>query len=408
MQNRKKKVVLFADVLEEDFDGVSITLNKIIASFPKDRFDLMIVTPHPPKDMSAIDFPILLCPYFKIPFQVGYRMGLPGKMEGLKESLDAFAPDVVHFTSPSLLGRYAIKYAKGKHIPVMTIYHTHYPTYLKYYMTFVGVNTIGRVINKVLAWFYKNADLTLVPTGPVRKDLLKLGIDNDKMTIWGRAINASRFHPKFKNENLFEGKIPNDHKTVLFVSRLIKEKNVSVLAEMYQLFKRKNKKITMVITGEGPERKWLEEKMPDALFTGKKTGKELSQIYASCDLFFFPSASETFGNVVLEAMASGTPVVAADACGPSDIVKDGVTGFLCEPGKLTSFYKKILTILNDDDLRTRMAKNAYDYANVKTIDNLHAELWQHYDRVIQGYSLREDNHKEEPVREVALSYCKDS
>ncbi|MBU2912406.1 MULTISPECIES: glycosyltransferase family 4 protein [Reichenbachiella] len=406
MQNIRKKVVLFADVLEEDFDGVSVTLNKIIANFPKDRFDLLIVTPHPPKDMSGIDFKILICPYIGLPFQEGYRLGLPGRMKGLKAELDKFQPDVLHFTSPSLLGRYAIKYAKRNNIPVMTIYHTHYPTYFKYYLGKIGDFFLGGLFNQGMAWYYKNANLTLVPTGPVRRDLEKLGIKRDTMAIWGRAIHANRFNPEFYREDFFKDRVPEGNKTVLFVSRLIKEKNVAVLADMYQLFERKNKKITMVITGEGPEREWLEERMPKALFTGKLRGDELSQTYASADLFFFPSASETFGNVVLEAMASGTPVVAADACGPSDIVKNGVTGYLAAPGSLRGFYKRILTILGDDHLRERMSRQAFEYANAKTIDNLHAELWQHYDRVIKGYNLCKSRQEQALAEEMALSYEK--
>ncbi|UXP30919.1 glycosyltransferase family 1 protein [Reichenbachiella agarivorans] len=403
MQNIRKKVVLFADVLEEDFDGVSVTLNKIIANFPKDRFDLLIVTPHPPKDVSSIDFKILICPYVGLPFQEGYRLGLPNRMKGLRAELDQFKPDVLHFTSPSLLGRYAIKYARRNSLPVMTIYHTHYPTYFKYYLGKVGDFLFGGLFNQGMAWYYKNADLTLVPTEPVRKDLEKLGIKRDTMAIWGRAIHANRFNPHFRKEDFFKGRIPEGNKTVLFVSRLIKEKNVSVLADMYELFERKNKKITMVITGDGPEKEWLEEKMPSALFTGKLRGEELSRTYASADLFFFPSDSETFGNVVLEAMASGTPVVAADAGGPSDIVINGETGYLSAPGSLRGFYKRILTILGDDYLRTRMGKKAFEYANTKTIDNLHAELWQHYERVIKGYQLRQQR-KDEPIAEAAFSY----
>ncbi|MCV9386823.1 glycosyltransferase family 4 protein [Reichenbachiella ulvae] len=403
MQNNKKKVVLFADVLEEDFDGVSITLNKIIADFPKDRFDLMIVTPHPPKDKSNIEFPMIEIPYLKFPLQVGYRLGLPIKAKGLKKAINEFRPDLLHFTSPTLMGRFAINYGRKNNIPVMTVYHTHYPSYLKFYAGRLGAKILGWPLSQGMAWYYKNADLTLVPTSPVKRDLERLGIDSNKMVIWGRAIHANRFNPRFKQTDYFEGKIPKGNKTVLFVSRLIKEKNVNMLAEMYERFERKNKKITMVITGDGPELEWLKEKMPNALFTGKLRGKELSTVYASADLFFFPSASETFGNVVLEAMASGLPVVAADANGPSDIVKDGITGFLAKPGYHNGFYKRILALTQDDHLRLQMGKAAFDYANAKTIDNLHAELWGHYERVIKSHEMR-SNDELQSIGEVALSY----
>ena len=150
MEYKKRKVVLFADVLEEDFDGVSNTLNKVLSSLPKDRIEMIVVTPHPPKKLENYSVPIHVCPFIKIPAQQGYRLGLPGKMKGLKQILDDFQPDLIHFTSPSVMGKYAIEYAKKNEVPVLTIYHTHYPTYLRYYLGKVGVWMFGGAINKII------------------------------------------------------------------------------------------------------------------------------------------------------------------------------------------------------------------------------------------------------------------
>ena len=386
MSGVKKKIVLFADVLEENFDGVSVTLHKILRNIPRDRFEVLIITPHPPRETDSIDFQIITCKYLKVPAQKGYRMGVPNK--DLKRAIDAFQPDLIHFTSPSLLGKFAIRYGKRNHIPVICIYHTHFPAYLKYYIGRVGDFILGPAIKYMVMWYYRNADLTLVPTKPIRKDLRRLGVPKDKMKVWGRAIEPGSYHPEFRDENLFDLFVPKENKKVLFVSRLIKEKDMPAMVKIYKRVRKNNKKITFVITGDGPKRDWLENKMRKAVFTGKKTGEDLARIYASSDLFLFPSSSETFGNVVIEAMASGLPVISADAGGPSELVKNKVNGFLVKSGKSKEFAKRITQLLENTDLHREMSQAARASIESRSIESLHEKLWNTYDRVIANHHSR--------------------
>lgn len=383
MSVTKRKIALFADVLEENFDGVSVTLHKILRNAPKDRFEFLIITPHPPIHPEKINFKIHECKFLKLPFQKGYRLGIPG--QETKRLLDDFKPELIHFTSPSLLGRLAIRYARKHNIPVINIYHTHFPAYLKYYIGKFGDFLIGSMIKRSVMWYYRNADLTLVPTKPIKKDLKKLGVPKQKMKVWGRAIEPGSYHPDYRNESLFNLVVPKENKKVLFVSRLIKEKDMPAMVKIYKKLRKADKSITMVVTGDGPKREWLEDRMRKAVFTGKKTGEELAQIYASSDLFLFPSSSETFGNVVIEALASGLPVVSANAGGPSELVKHKVNGFLVKTGKTKEFVKRILQILKDEKLHAEMSESARNSIEARSIESLHEKLWNIYEKTINDY-----------------------
>ncbi|UXX79561.1 glycosyltransferase family 1 protein [Reichenbachiella carrageenanivorans] len=393
-----RKIAIFADVLEENFDGVSITLHKILAAIPSDQFKILVITAHPPKDLSQFPHQIHLCPYLSLPFQKGYRLGLPDRKK-LNIVLADFKPDLIHFTSPSLFGRFAIRYAKKHNLPVMNIYHTHFPVYLQYYIGKLGDLLFGGIIKHALMWFYRNSDLTLAPTRTIKKDLIKLGISHEGIKVWGRSLQVGDFSPDFKDPALFDVVIPRGHKKVLFVSRLIKEKEMAMLYKVYRKLRKADKNITMIITGEGPKREWLENKMPKAVFTGKKVGLELSKIYASCDLFFFPSVSETFGNVVIEAMASGLPVVAADAGGPSELVRHKKTGYLVKPGKPKKFSNRIIEILANETMQQEMGQEAQTYIQSRSIESLHHQLWAIYHESIRKY---QDEKEKATSPEVTL------
>ncbi len=383
MASQKKKIALFADVLEENFDGVSVTLHKILKNAPQDRFEFLVITSHPPKNPESIPHKIVVCKYMKLPFQKGYRLGLPGKEAEV--ALDEFNPDLIHFTSPSPFGKFAIKYGRKNDIPVINIYHTHFPAYIKYHIGVVGKFLFGWLINALLMRFYKDSDLTLAPTSPIKSDLAKLGVPNHKMKVWGRAIETGSFNPKYRDENYFDGSIPKGHKKVLFVSRLIKEKDMTTFYRVHRKLTQLDDKVTFVVTGDGPMRELLEKKMTrNAIFTGKRTGEELAKIYASCDVFMFPSSSETFGNVVIEAMASGLPAVCANAGGPAELVKDNLNGYLVESGDVKGFVRKIKQILDDDTLRREMSEAARKSVETRTLDDLHENLWNTYESVIAG------------------------
>ncbi len=377
----KMRIVFFLDVMKEDFDGVSITMHQVIKRIPQALIEPIFITPQLPE--REFPFPVYECPYWNIPFSnKDYRFALPNRMKGLKKILDDFDPQLIHYSSPSALGSYAVKYGKAKHIPVTTIYHTHFPSFANYYLRFIPkVESITEPIVNKLFWLYRDSSRVFAPTPSMRDYLLGKGVLPADIRIWGRGVDTERFDPG-KREDQFFKEVPKGNKKVLFVSRLVKEKEPKTLMRLYKLFTDQRADVTMVIVGEGPTQKELQQTMPNAVFTGKLTGEELSKAYASSDMFVFPSTTETFGNVVLEAMASGLPVVAANAGGPKDILTQAQAGILVTPQADQEFYDAIVSLLDDQDQYTKQSQLVRNYAISQNWDGLVDELVREYQSLV--------------------------
>jgi glycosyltransferase involved in cell wall biosynthesis len=169
------------------------------------------------------------------------------------------------------------------------------------------------------------------------------------------------------------------HYDSVLYGRLVKEKEIVTLMRVYRLFQERDTTVKFVVVGDGPGGDKLREKMPNALFLGRQTGENLWEAFASCDIFVFPSLTETFGNVVLEALSSGLPVVTAQAGGPKDIVQDGVTGYHVTPKEPEEFYQKINHLLKHDDEYEELRKNAIAYAETQTWERVCGELYKIYE-----------------------------
>lgn len=368
------RVAFLVDVLREHFDGVSNTMHQIISRIPRNRIEPIFITPQIPNE--DIGFPVYQCPYYEFPFYKDYRFALPRRMKGLEMILDDFDPDIIHWSSPTKLGSYAVKYALKNQLPVTTIYHTHFPTYANYYLGFIPrVEQMTEKMAKRVYWLYRESDHVFAPTNGMCEYLIGKGVKEEKVSVWGRGVNVLKFSPGKKDVSYFADK----RKKMLFVSRLVREKETDTLIRLYRLLDQERKDIQLVITGDGPDRKRMEKNMPGALFTGKLMNEELAKIYASSDVFIFPSVTETFGNVILEAMASGLPVVAAAAGGPKDIVENGKTGFLVEPKNERAFFSALTLLTDDSNLYQRMRSHALDYAVRQNWEHLCEELFTKYE-----------------------------
>lgn len=376
----KVRIAFFLDVMEEDFDGVSITMHQVIKRLPKEEFDPIFITPQPP--LNDIGYKVYVCPSKKLPEKdKEYKLALPWKMKDLTQILDDFNPQVIHYSSPTFIGNFAVKYANKRHIPITSIYHTHYPSFASYYFRFIP--KIDQLLAPVFNWLYKlyrKTDVVFAPTETMRKYLLSINVKKDKLKVWGRGVDTDRFTPKKRKEG-FWAEIPKGNKVVLFVSRLVREKEPDTLLRLYKLIEAKRTDVAMVIVGDGPTRTYLEESMPNAVFTGTLRGEDLSVAYASADIFVFPSTTETFGNVVLEALASGLPVVAAAKGGPVDIVQDGVTGALVEPQNEEAFYQQIIKLVDDETYYNNARAAALAYAESQNWESLCKDLFDEYKRL---------------------------
>ncbi|MEO9477171.1 MAG: glycosyltransferase family 1 protein [Cyclobacteriaceae bacterium] len=380
----KIRIAFFADILEENFDGVTHTLYQIVRHAPKDKFDFVFVTPHPPKQESHFPFKIILSPGFTWPFYKQYRLALPFSRKSIEQKLDKFDPHIVHFTTPSLLGLYALRYGRKRGLPVITTYHSHFPGYIEYYFRYVpkAYEIIFPLIKKPL-WLYPKVDLTLAPSREMKEFLMANDVEENKIRFWKRGVDRTKFNENRQDSDWKKKHGITEKKTVLFVSRLVKEKEIATLMRVYRLFQERDKDVKFVVVGEGPGGEKLMGKMPNAYFLGKQTGEELWTVFASCDIFVFPSLTETFGNVVLEAMSSGLPVVTAQAGGPKDIVQDGVTGYHVTPKNPEEFYQKINHLLKHEDEYLKLRKNAIAYAETQTWKKVCGELYDIYTEFAQ-------------------------
>ncbi len=361
--DQKIRIAFFADVLQRHFDGVSNTIHQLADNMP-DHVEVIFIVALPPKEEDNFKHPVYQLPYFAFPFNKEYRVGLPGRMKELPKILEDFQPHVIHYTSPSFMGRYAIRYGRQHNLPVTCIYHTHYQSYMEYYFgAFKPLEWLmSRLARRLSQWFYKKPIRTFVPSQPMKEYLLEIGVKEEQIAFFRRGINQNHYGPQFRDESIRKKWHVTDKKTVLFVSRLVNEKELNTLRRIHDLLAAEREDVQMIVTGDGPFRASLERKMKNAVFTGKQTKADLAALYASSDVFVFPSITETFGNVVLEAMASGLPAVVAAAGGPKGIVEEGKAGFAVEPKNERAFVDKLLEIIDNPQLRSAFALNGIAYA----------------------------------------------
>ncbi|MFU8861109.1 MAG: glycosyltransferase family 4 protein [Cyclonatronaceae bacterium] len=351
------RVAIFTGNYAHIRDGVSLTLNRLVAHLESQNIPVLIFGP-------SCDYPALRpkgefleIPSVALPLRTEYRISLymPSTYE---DRLKEFDPTIIHIASPDFLGMWALRYAKKHDIRVVSSYHTHFPNYLKYYK----LNAFEPLVWKYLKWFYGSCDRLFVPSQSMletlRKNDLKHGLE-----IWSRGVDTERFNPGHRSDDWRKTfGIRKEDVVVLFLSRLVWEKDLGTVIEVGNHLLRKYDHVRILIGGEGPARREMQRRLPGAIFTGFVGGIDLYRVYANSDLFFFPSETETFGNVTLEALSSGVPAVVAKAVGSSSIVKDGENGFLVEPGDVAGFETCLTKLITDGERRQKMAESARNWA----------------------------------------------
>jgi glycosyltransferase involved in cell wall biosynthesis len=257
-----------------------------------------------------------------IPRYAGLKIGLPAK-SALMRLWRERRPDVVHIATEGPLGWSALSAATRLRLPAATDFHTNFHTYTRHY----GLGWLRAPIGAYLRKFHNKALCTLVPTEELRRDLQQVGYRN--LLVVARGVDTALFHPSRRSAELRRQWGAGDGDLVaLYVGRLAAEKNLPLVVESYRRMREVNPRTRMVFVGDGPERAALQAGFPEAIYAGMRTGEDLARHYASADVFLFPSTSETFGNVTLEAMASGLAVVAYDYAAARDHLRHGENGLL--------------------------------------------------------------------------------
>ncbi|UOE49067.1 glycosyltransferase family 1 protein [Mucilaginibacter sp. SMC90] len=360
---KKVRVAFFAEILIEDFDGAVRTMYQLIKRIDRNVFEFLFVYGAGPDSIAG--FESLKVPALTLPINTGYTMAIPALvMSELKEEVDNFFPDIIHIATPSLLGSFALKYANQRGLPVISIYHTHFISYIDYYLKHVPflISKVKQIMAESHRFFYNQCDQVYVPSIAMKDELIDIGVDTYRMKLWQRGMDTNLFSPRHKSSKALMALTGNNNPTILFASRLVWEKNLETLFEIYAIMKDRNPEVNFVIAGDGIARKACETRMPDAVFTGKVNHKTLSVLYASSTLFLFPSVSETYGNVVLEAMASGLPCIVADGGGSKDFIEQGINGFKCEPYNAACYVERIELLLKSNSLREQFIEEGLQYS----------------------------------------------
>ena len=352
-------------------DGVALTLNRLVGYLEGQGVEVMVFAPTAAKPALAHHGELVSVPSIPLPGRPEYRLapGLPGY---LRRQLLDFGPDLIHIAVPDLLGHAALSLAERHGIPAVASYHTRYETYLKHYWYLAGLEDL---LKRILRRFYGRCREVYVPSESVREALLADGL-KDNFKPWPRGIDTERFAPKKRNpEWRARNGIGADEIVILHVSRLVREKRLDTLTAALNRVTLSHR---VVIVGDGPDRNFAQRELPHAIFTGFLSGEDLASAYASSDIFVFPSDSESFGNVTLEAMASGLPCVCADATGSRSLVVDGETGFLAPADDASAFAAHLTALATDATLRRRMSEAARVRAMTFSWDETMARLLGYY------------------------------
>jgi glycosyltransferase involved in cell wall biosynthesis len=283
-----------------------------------------------------------------IPGRGEYRFSL-GLSPRLRRDLKAYGPNVVHVSSPDVSGHRLVSWARKRRLPVLASVHTRFETYLRYYNMAWG----EPVIEAILRRFYRRCDALVAPAESMAQ-LLRDQRMNYDIGIWSRGVDREIFHSGRRSLEWRRGLgIADDEVAVGFLGRLVMEKGLDVFSDTIDELRRRNVSHKVVVVGEGPARGWLEARLPGAHFAGFQAGEDLARAVAGMDVLFNPSVTETFGNVTLEAMACGLPVVAAIATGSESLVDDHVSGRLIRPGAIHQFAEALKAYVEQPELRAR-------------------------------------------------------
>lgn len=386
--NQKKKnwlrqnlrVAIFTGNYNYIRDGVAVSLNKLVSFLESQGIEVLVFAPTARKAAFEHSGTVVSVPSVPIPNRPEYRVAL-GLTRRARLKLKEFGPTLFHIAVPDILGYQALKFARRSRIPAVASYHTRYDTYFKYYR----IGFLERIWRRYISQFYHSCEHLYAPSESMR-DILTGEKIATEIRVWSRGVDTDQFDPAHRSQIWRDryGVGPNEV-LVTFVGRFVREKNMAALTSVFSALHREGIACRTMIVGSGPEEKGLRRELPQAIFPGFLVGDDLARAYASSDIFFFPSVTETFGNVTTEAMASGLPAVCADASGSRSLVIHQKTGFLVNPEAPSEFVHPIRQLVEDEKLRKEMGSAARNHVMDKfSWDRVMNEILHHYFDVLSA------------------------
>lgn len=382
MTNSPLRVALFSGNYNYVRDGANQALNRLVGYLLRQGVAVRVYSPTTDTPAFAPTGDLVSLPSRAFPGRGEYRFPL-GISEDVLADLDGFAPNLIHVSSPDVSAHSATRYAKANKLPIIASVHTRFDTYPRYY----GLTFLEPILRAILRRFYRRCAALLAPSESFASVLREQRM-NDDIGIWARGIDKAIFHA---------GRRDNDWRTALgiapdevaigFLGRLVMEKGLDVFSDAIDALKARGVAHRILVIGEGPARDWFEKRLPDAVFAGFQAGSDLGRAVASMDILFNPSITETFGNVTLEAMACGVPVVAARATGSENLVQDGVTGRLVNPTSIADYADALARYCEDHGLRKRHGEAGLAASAPYDWDAINQVVLDTYERVLRTASL---------------------
>jgi glycosyltransferase involved in cell wall biosynthesis len=347
--NPPLRIAVVTETWPPEVNGVALTLSKLVNQLSQRQHTIQLIRPRQDKHDTGSEhagWSEILLRGLPIPRYPQLKLGFPSK-KSLIKAWSIRRPDLVHIATEGPLGWSALQAARVLRLPVTSDFRTNFHSYSKHY----GVGWLSKPIVAYLKKFHNRTLCTMVPTQALKAQLQAVGFDN--LRVVARGVDTHLFHPGQRSQALRE-QWQADAQTVVLLSvgRLAAEKNLDLIVNTYQALQRAGRPVKVVFAGDGPYKAKLQADCPEAIFTGMCTHAELAVIYATADLFLFPSLTETFGNVTLEALASGTPVLAFDCAAATEVIEDGQNGWLVQDEDAQRYVLKALDITQEPNTLT--------------------------------------------------------
>ncbi|MCL5793156.1 MAG: glycosyltransferase [Deltaproteobacteria bacterium] len=361
-----QKIALFTDTLHE-INGVAITIKRLIDTAQKRDIELVVITSG--KEETSFKNGIMSFKSigdFSLPEYPDLKLHFPP----LLDVIDYFEREEftrIHASTPGTMGLVALFTAKLMDIPISGTYHTDIPQYVRSLTNDVFLENIAW---NYMIWFYNLMEEVMVPSASTRKQLIDKGLIAEKAKPLPRWVDTEMFSPVKNDPRFYEKYRLNGGIKFIYVGRVSKEKNLEFLSDAFQEITDSGFESNLIIVGDGPYKKEMEQKLKGypAVFTGFLSGEELCTAYASADAFVFPSTTDTFGNVVLEAQASGLPVIVSDEGGPKELMRDGITGIVAMSNNKNALINAMMSFINDGDKIIQMGRNARQFTETSGIN----------------------------------------
>jgi glycosyltransferase involved in cell wall biosynthesis len=348
------RIAVVTETWPPEVNGVAMTLAKLVQGLSHRNHDVQLIRPRQTKTdspMSDSSLEEVLMRGMPIPRYPELKLGLPSK-KTLVKTWTLRRPDVVHIATEGPLGWSALQAAKVLKLPVTSDFRTNFQSYSKHY----GVGWLRKPIVAYLRKFHNATACTMVPTRELMRTLSQNGFANLKVV--SRGVDTKLFNISKRDTSLRSSwGATDDTKVLISVGRMAPEKNLDQVLKTYEALKVTGLAFKLVMVGDGPLKEQFQKRYPEIIFPGMLSQSNLAAYYASSDLFIFPSQTETFGNVTLEALASGIPVLAFDCAAARDWVQTGVNGWLVAENNPEGFAAQAVTIFNSEDLLEKITQS---------------------------------------------------